>query len=104
MPMTGRVALPVAINCSAVLGLITGDGKPDADVAGLAINRVLGIRHAGDRRVHPITRHAISSNGPPELPGLMAASVWMALMNEAVESLAPAHRHRAVQRADNATG
>ena len=25
----------------------------------------------------PITRPALSSSGPPELPGLMAASVWM---------------------------
>ena len=26
----------------------------------------------------PISRPALSSSGPPELPGLMAASVWMA--------------------------
>ena len=25
----------------------------------------------------PINRPALSSSGPPELPGLMAASVWM---------------------------
>ena len=30
-----------------------------------------------------MTAPAPSSSGPPELPGLMAASVWMALMNEA---------------------
>ena len=28
----------------------------------------------------PITRAAASTNGPPELPGLMAASVWIPLM------------------------
>jgi hypothetical protein len=26
----------------------------------------------------PMSRPALSSSGPPELPGLMAASVWMA--------------------------
>ena len=30
----------------------------------------------------PITAPVPSSSGPPELPGLMAASVWIALMNE----------------------
>ena len=30
----------------------------------------------------PITRPAASSSGPPELPGLMAASVWIALIYE----------------------
>src|SRR5262249_60077842 len=30
--------------------------------------------------VTPITRPAESSNGPPELPGLMAASVWITLV------------------------
>jgi hypothetical protein len=27
--------------------------------------------------VTPIRRHAESSSGPPELPGLIAASVWI---------------------------
>ena len=31
----------------------------------------------------PTTRPAESSSGPPELPGLMAASVWMAPPNAA---------------------
>ena len=46
------------------LGMRDGDGEPDRPVAG---------GHAVDADHLP----AMLTSGPPELPGLMAASVWM---------------------------
>src|SRR6185312_5854830 len=44
------------------------DREPDADRA---------ARLRVDHRVMPTSRPAMSTSAPPELPGLMAASVWM---------------------------
>ena len=50
----------------------------------------------------PTTAPVESTSGPPELPGLIAASVWMASIT-ASASVSPAvEAHRAVQRADDA--
>ena len=50
----------------------------------------------------PITSPAALTSGPPELPGLIAASVWIALMNAGRRAVPG--RHRAVHRADDAGG
>src|SRR3989442_1283915 len=56
----------------------------DRDLAAVALH---GHRHPlshpdGERMavLTPITRPAESRSGPPELPGLMAASVWITLV------------------------
>ena len=74
--MTGWVALPVAMSWSAVPAWSIGIANPDrwcrprSPVAG----------HPGDGELTPMTWPVESTSGPPELPGLIAASVWMALM------------------------
>ena len=64
------------------------DGEPDADVA---------AAEAGDRRCsRRSTRPRRSISGPPELPGLMDASVWTALARRRADP------HLAVGGADDA--
>ena len=48
----------------------------------------------------------MSTSAPPELPGLIAASVWIASMTVLAFSVpdGAAGAHRAVQRADDAGG
>ena len=57
-------------------GLVDRDGEAQPNAARLP--------SAGAQRQNaeftPITRALESTNGPPELPGLIGASVWMALM------------------------
>ena len=54
-----------------VLGRVDRHGEADADVAA---GRVAGV---AIWELIPITRPRASSSGPPELPGLSAASVWI---------------------------
>ena len=54
----------------------------------------------------PMTWALSSTSGPPELPGLMAASVWIAPISRPPEELPDSVRHLdvAVERADDARG
>ena len=81
-------------------GLVARDREAEADVARLPPT-LPGARAIAE--LTPITRPAASTSGPPELPGLIAASVWIALMNASVALLA-AGRDRPVQRADDPGG
>ena len=68
-PSPGLMTRPYRmISGTTRLTMSTGMAKPIPALApeGLAIYVLT-----------PMRRPALSSNGPPELPGLMAASVWM---------------------------
>ncbi len=69
MPRRGRTILPCAMSSGTTSFTVsTGTAKPMPALApdGLAICVFT-----------PMRRPALSSSGPPELPGLIAASVWM---------------------------
>ena len=52
---------------------------------------LVGLRAIAE--LMPMTSPAMFTSGPPELPGLIAASVWIALMNE-FSSAGPAETGR----------
>ena len=71
MPMPGAGTCPSRMSCGTTwLTMSTGIAKPmpafDPDGEMMAV-------------LTPTTRPLESSSGPPELPGLTAASVWMTL-------------------------
>ena len=69
MPRRGRMTRPCAMSCGTTSFTVsTGTAKPMPALApeGLAICVFT-----------PMSRPALSRSGPPELPGLIAASVWM---------------------------
>src|SRR6185437_2520912 len=69
MPMLGSVARPCAMSCGTMrFTRSTGIAKPTPLEA-----------PTGDliALVTPMRRPALSRSGPPELPGLIAASVWI---------------------------
>ena len=61
-----RRNLPYAMSCIATRFTVL-----------LAIGEANPLRRQDDRRVHPDDLAARLTSGPPELPGLRAASVWM---------------------------
>ena len=68
--------MPVALQLrDDALDRVGRDREADADVAGLAAE----LERFGDSicELTPITWPAALNSGPPELPGLIAASVWM---------------------------
>lgn len=79
MPITGWVAFPVLISSSATrLPWLIGMAKPspmepDCPPSG---TRPLSAERMAE--LMPITRPLVSSSGPPELPGLIGASVCSA--------------------------
>ena len=65
-PSQPRVTLPVALSCgSTSFAMFTGTAKPIVLARGLIAVLM------------PITSPARLMSGPPELPGLIATSVWM---------------------------
>ena len=60
------------------LDLLDRDGEADADVAGLAVDAAPLVVAIAE--FTPTTWPRRSTSGPPELPGLIAASVCTALM------------------------
>ena len=82
--------------------LVDRDGEADADVAALADRLPPTVAIA---ELTPITSPSRLTSGPPELPGLIAASVWMALMYAlSLDRLLAAGGDRPVLRADDAAG
>ncbi len=76
--MIGWVALPVAMSWSAVRRAWSlGMAKPRPMLPPV-VPPVPGTRAMAE--LTPMTLPLRSSSGPPELPGLIAASVWIALM------------------------
>ena len=77
--MTGCTALPVRISCATVVRTWSlGMAKPTPMLPLWPLRSDPGARAMAE--LTPITWPCMSSSGPPELPGLIAASVWMALM------------------------
>src|ERR671912_247926 len=78
--MTGWTARPVSMSCCTVVRTwALGMAKP-TPMLPLWPNEEPGARAMAE--LTPITRPPMSRSGPPEFPGLMAASVWMALMKD----------------------
>ena len=78
-PMTGYRASPVAQDLVGVaVHLLDRDGEADADVARRLAPRVPPVVAMAE--LTPTTSPARLTSGPPELPGLIAASVCTALM------------------------
>ena len=83
--------------------LVDRDGKAEADAAALypVIGSLPSVSIAASM---PMTWPRAFTSGPPELPGLIGASVWMASKNTA-GALLPARRlHRPVYGADDSAG
>ena len=81
-PSCGCVALPVSISsCAIRLAWSIGIAKP-SPIEPDWLDRWLAPSEA-IAELMPTTRPARSTSGPPELPGLIAASVWMASMTAA---------------------
>ena len=69
MPMYGRASSSPATACSMIgRAMSIGMAKP------------MPLLSAAMAVLMPTTAPLASSSGPPELPGLMAASVWMRLL------------------------
>jgi hypothetical protein len=84
------------------VGQLAGDRRvADADVRAASFSPASGLLHdragdvdrdgeadavavGGDRGVDADDVAVASSSGPPELPGLIAASVWMRLLSDSV--------------------
>ena len=78
-PIIGVFDSPVAMISSAILlALLIGMAKPNPMEPASALAEPASVAIA---EFTPITRPAPSSNGPPEFPGLIAASVCTALIN-----------------------
>ena len=89
--MIGYVAAPVSMSCSAVRrAWFDGMAKP-SPMLPAAVESVPGAWAIAE--LMPMTSPAAFTSGPPELPGLIAASVWMALM-KAVSAASPAETGR----------
>src|SRR6478735_1764565 len=89
-PMTGCEALPVVISWSAVLRAWSlGMAKPTPMLPDWPESSGLEPGMRAIAELTPMTRPDMSSSGPPELPGLIAASVWIALMNAGASSAPP---------------
>ena len=83
--MIGNSALPLSISCSTVRRTwLMGIAKP-TPMLPLSPPRLPPTVAMAE--LTPITSPSMSTSGPPELPGLIAASVWIALMY--AESLPP---------------
>ncbi|MDF2708852.1 MAG: hypothetical protein K0R62_4504 [Nonomuraea muscovyensis] len=78
MPILGRLALPsVTSSCATRRAWLTGMAKPRPMLPLWLLSERLSVAMA---ELTPTTSPLPLTSGPPELPGLMAASVWMALM------------------------
>jgi len=76
MPKYGWVARPTAISSSVMRRTVwAGTAKPMPTLPPLAVPSALGTVEMAV--LTPTTRRSQSTRGPPELPGLMAVSVWM---------------------------
>ena len=77
-PITGVDALPVAMISSTMrFAVLLGIAKPRPIEPAVPLASTPNEAMA---ELTPTTSAAALTRGPPELPGLMAASVWMALM------------------------
>ena len=77
--MIGKVAWPVSMSWSAVRRTwLDGMAKPSPMLPPTVAVEPGGCAIA---ELMPMTSPAAFTSGPPELPGLIAASVWIALMN-----------------------
>ena len=75
-PITGWVALPVLMSCSATrLPWLTGIAKPRPMLPPWPPPSSEPLSAARMALLMPITRALDSISGPPELPGLIGASV-----------------------------
>ena len=80
MPKAGRVTFPFFSNCSIILiASFVGIAKPRPSTDVPPFVAIL-------LDVIPITCPWILISGPPELPGLIAVSVWMAFVEMACPS------------------
>ncbi len=69
MPSQPRVTLPVLMSCSIIcFAMFMGMAKPTPMKPPVRVAIAVFM---------PITSPSRFTNGPPEFPGLMAASVWM---------------------------
>ena len=69
MPVSGRITRPLEISCGTTRAIVlTGMAKPTPAFCPVLLAMAVFM---------PIMRPWLSSSGPPELPGLMAASIWM---------------------------
>ena len=76
--MIGNSALPVSMICSTVRRTwLIGIAKPTPMLPPSPVRLPPTVAIA---ELTPTTSPSRLTSGPPELPGLMAASVWMALM------------------------
>ena len=67
MPESGRITRPRSINCGTTRAMTaTGIAKPTPELCPVAEAMAVFM---------PISRPWVSSSGPPELPGLIAASI-----------------------------
>ncbi len=87
--MTGNVATPVSMSCAAVRpAWLLGMEKPRPMLPPTCPPGAWAMAE-----FMPTTSPRMLTRGPPELPGLIAASVWMALM-KAVLAESPADTGR----------
>ena len=69
MPASGRRTRPSRINCGTMRAIVlTGMAKPTPALSPVLLAMAVFM---------PIIRAWLSRSGPPELPGLIAASIWM---------------------------
>ena len=91
IPMSGRATCPFWISCGTTRAMVlTGMANPTPALSPVLLAMAVFM---------PIIRAWLSSSGPPELPGLIAASIWMICLRPPVA--APAGQ-RAVQAGDDA--
>lgn len=95
---------PIGISCLYRLSELGRDREAKPDGA----SSPLPVLTDAMEEATPMTAPLASNTGPPELPGLTAASIWMALSDDACRILelgAPTHRlNRAIQSRDDACG
>ena len=96
-PSEACTASPVEMSCSAMSRTVSiGIAKPEADRPPPFAEAMAVLM--------PMSAPVASTRAPPELPGLIGASVCTALMTALVSLPSPARPHRPVQRADDAAG